>query len=135
MQYGVVFGIWMLASYAFRPRTFVYSRNAAVDSAFVCLLYRGRVAFDHRVLYIVTFFAFTALSQCCFYLLSAYLAMYIVDLYLYWWPLILYCLCVVLFAWRWFSAYCYSSFCIFYSFFLACRRRVSWLVNLGIVPL
>ena len=73
----------MLASHAFRPRTSVYSRNAAVDSAFVCLLYKGRVAFNYGVLYIVTFFTFTALSQYCFYLLSAHLAMYIVNLYLY----------------------------------------------------
>ena len=72
----------MLASYAFRPKTSIRSRNAAVDSAFVCLLYRGRVAFDHGVLYIVTFFAFAALSQRRFYLLSTYLVIYIVDLYL-----------------------------------------------------
>ena len=50
----------MLVSYAFRPKTFVYSRNAAVDSAFVCPLYRGRVAFDYGVLYIVAFCAFAA---------------------------------------------------------------------------
>ena len=73
----------MLANYAFRPRTSVRSKNAAVDSAFVCPLYRGRVAFDHGVLYVVAFFAFAALSQCRFYLLSAHLVMYIVDLYLY----------------------------------------------------
>ena len=61
-QYGVVFGTWMLASHAFRPRTSVCSKNVAIDSAFVCLLYRGRVAFDYGVLYIVAFFTFTALS-------------------------------------------------------------------------
>ena len=84
----------MLTSYTFRPKTSVHSRNAAVDSAFVCPLYRGKVAFDYGVLHIVTFFAFAALSQHRFYLLSAYLMMYIVDLYLCWWPLILYYLCV-----------------------------------------
>ena len=73
----------MLASYIFRPKTFVHNRNAAVDSAFVCLLYRERVAFNYGVLHIVAFFAFMALSQCRFYLLSAYLAIYIVNLYLY----------------------------------------------------
>ena len=50
----------MLASYAFRPRTSVYSRKVAVDSAFVYPLYRGRVVFTYRVLYIVTFYTFTA---------------------------------------------------------------------------
>ena len=96
----------MLASHVFRPRTSVHSKNAAVDSAFVCPLYRGKVAFNYGVLYIVTFFAFAALSQCCFYLLSAHFVIYIVDLYLYWWPPILYYLCVALPARRRFSA-CY----------------------------
>ena len=73
----------MLASHAFSPRISVRSRNAAVDSTFVCPLYRGRVAFNYGVLYIVAFFAFMALSQRRFYLLSAYLAIYIVDLHLY----------------------------------------------------
>ena len=82
VQYGVVFGTWMLASHAFRPRTSVYSRNAAVNSAFICPLYRGRVAFNHGVLHVVAFFAFAALSQHHFYLLSAHLVMYIVNLYL-----------------------------------------------------
>ena len=54
-----------------------------MDSAFVCPLYRGRVAFNHRVLYIVTLCALTAFFQRCFYLMSAHLAMHIVDLYLY----------------------------------------------------
>ena len=48
----------MLASHTFRPRTSVHSRNAAVDSAFIYLLYRERVAFNHGVLYIVAFFYF-----------------------------------------------------------------------------
>ena len=82
VQYGVVFGTWMLASYAFRPKTSVRSRNAAVDSAFVYPLYRGRVAFNYGVLHIVAFFAFAALSQHRFHSLSAYLTMHIVDFYL-----------------------------------------------------
>ena len=73
----------MLASYTFRPRTSVRSRKAAVDSAFVYPLYRGRVAFAYRVLYVVTFYTFAAFSQRRFYLLSAHLIIYIVDLYLY----------------------------------------------------
>ena len=72
----------MLASHAFRPKTSVRSKNAAVDSAFVCSLYRGKVAFNHGVLYIVTFFAFAALSQYHFHSLSAHFVMYIVDLHL-----------------------------------------------------
>ena len=83
VQYGVVFRTWMLANYAFRPKTSVHSRNAAVNSAFIYPLYRGRVAFDYRVLYIVTFYTLAAFFQCYFYLISAYLAIHIVDLYLY----------------------------------------------------
>ena len=73
----------MLASHTFRPKTSVYNKNVAVDFAFIYPLYRGRVAFNYRVLHIVAFFAFTALSQCRFYLLSAHFVMYIVDFYLY----------------------------------------------------
>ena len=83
VQYGVVFGIWILANYAFRPRTSVHSKNTAVDSAFVCLLYRGRVTFDYGVLYIVTLYALAAFFQRRFYSISAHLAMYMVDLHLY----------------------------------------------------
>ena len=109
----------MLASHTFRPRTSVCSRNAAVDSAFVCSLYRGRVAFNYRVLYIVAFFTFTALSQHRFYLLSTYFAMHVVNLHLYWWPFILYCLCIAFPVQRRFSAYYCSSSRISYSFLTA----------------
>ena len=73
----------MLTSYAFRPRISIRSRNATIDSAFVYPLYRGRVAFNYRVLYVVAFYTFTAFSYLRFYLLSTYLTIYIVDLYLY----------------------------------------------------
>ena len=73
----------MLASYVFRPRTSIRSRNTAVDSAFIYPLYRGRVAFNYRVLHVVAFYTFTAFSYLYFYLLSTYLTIYIVDLYLY----------------------------------------------------
>ena len=73
----------MLASYAFRPRTSIRSRKAAVDSAFVYPLYRGKVAFTYRVHYIVTFYTFMAFSQCRFYSLSTHFVMHIVDLHLY----------------------------------------------------
>ena len=125
MQYSVVFKIWILTNYAFRPRTSVCSRNIAINSAFVCPLYRGRVAFNYRVLYIVAFFAFMALSQCHFHLLSAYFVMYIVDLHLCWWPFILYYFCVAFPVQCWFSTYCCSSSYVSCSFSLACRRRVS----------
>ena len=125
----------MLTSHTFRPRTSVRSRNVAINSAFICPLYRGKVAFNHGVLYIVAFFAFAALSQYRFYSLSAHLVMHIVNLYLYQWPLILCYLCSALPARYRFSTYCCSSSCVSCSFSLACRRRVSWLVNLGIVPL
>ena len=80
VQYGVVFRMWMLASHAFRPKTSVRSRKAAVDSAFVCPSYRGRVAFAHGVLHVVTFCAFAAFSQRRFHSLSTHLAMHVVDL-------------------------------------------------------
>ena len=73
----------MLVSYAFRPRTFVHSRKAAVDSAFVSPLYRGRVSVNYRVFYVAVSCAFAAFFHCCFYLRSAYLVISIVDFYLY----------------------------------------------------
>ena len=73
----------MLASHAFRPRTSVCSRNTAVDSTFIYSLYRGKVAFNYRVLYIVAFYTSAAFFYLYFHLLSTYLAIYIVDLYLY----------------------------------------------------
>ena len=54
-----------------------------MDSAFICPLYRGRVAFDYGVLDIVTLCALAAFFQRCFYSISAHLIMYIVDLHLY----------------------------------------------------
>ena len=73
----------MLVSHAFRPRTSVHNRKAAVDSAFVSPLYRGRVGIDHGVFYVAAFCAFTASFYNCFYLRSAYLIISIIDLYLY----------------------------------------------------
>ena len=72
----------MLVSYAFRPRTSVRSRKAAVDSAFVSPLYRGRVGIDYRVFYVAASCAFAAFFYYCFYLRSAYLIISVVDLYL-----------------------------------------------------
>ena len=115
----------MLTSYIFRPRTSVRSRNTAVDSTFVYPLYRGRVAFAYRVLYVVAFCAFAAFSQPRFHLLSTHLVMHIVDLYLYWWPPILYYLYGALPTRRRFSTYCYSSSRVSYFFSIAYRRRVS----------
>ena len=53
-----------------------------MDSAFVYPLYRGRVAFDYKVLHIVTLYALIAFFQHHFHLISTHLAMHIVDLYL-----------------------------------------------------
>ena len=50
----------MLVSYAFRPRTSVCSKKAAVDSAFVSPLYRGRVGINHGVFYMAVSCAFAA---------------------------------------------------------------------------
>ena len=79
----------MLVSHAFRPRTSVHSRKAAVDSAFVSPLYRGRVGVDHGVFYVAASCAFVASFHCRFYLRSAHLVISVVDLHLCWWPPIL----------------------------------------------
>ena len=73
----------MLASHIFSPKISIYSKNAAIDSAFICLLYKGRVAFNYRVFYMVALCALTAFFQHYFYLISAHLAMHIMDFYLY----------------------------------------------------
>ena len=70
-------------SHAFRPRTSVYSKKAAVDSAFVSPLYRGRVGVDYGLFYMAVSCVFAASFHCYFYLRSAYLAISVVDLYLY----------------------------------------------------
>ena len=72
----------MLVSYAFRPRTSVCSKKAAVDSAFVSPLYRGRVSINYRVFYMAVSCAFAVFFYYCFYLRSAYLIISIVDFYL-----------------------------------------------------
>ena len=73
----------MLVSYIFRPKTSVYSRKAAVDSAFVSPLYRGRVGVDYGVFYMAASCAFAASFHCYFYSRSAHLIISVVDLYLY----------------------------------------------------
>ena len=73
----------MLTSYTFSPRISIRSRNAAVDSTFVYPLYRGRVGFTYSVLHVVTLYSFAAFFYYYFYSISTYLAIYIVDLYLY----------------------------------------------------
>jgi hypothetical protein len=125
VQYSVVFGTCILTSYVFSPRTSIYRRKAAIDSAFVCPLYRGRVGFNYRVPYIVTLYAFTAFFYRHFHLISAYLAMQVVDLYLCWWPPILCCRSGALPARHRFSAWCYSSSHISCSLSPTRRRRVS----------
>ena len=82
-QYSVIFGTWMLASHIFSPKISVRSKNAAVDSAFVYPLYRGRVAFNHGVLHIVTLCTLAAFFQRYFHSISTHLAIHVVDLYLY----------------------------------------------------
>ena len=72
----------MLVNYAFRPKTSIYSRKAAVDSAFISPSYRGRVGVDYGVFHVAVSCAFTASFYCRFYLRSAYLAISIVNFYL-----------------------------------------------------
>lgn len=82
MHWGVVFRTWILNSYAFSPRTSVRSKKAAIASAFVSPLYRGRVSVDYRVFYVVTSCILATSFYRRFYLRSAYLAISVVDLYL-----------------------------------------------------
>ena len=95
----------MLASHAFRPKTSVHSKKAAVDSAFVSLLYRGRVGVNYGVFHMAASCAFTTFFHRCFYLRSVYFAINIVDLYLYWWPPILCRRCGALLVYRRVSAW------------------------------
>ena len=125
----------MLISYTFSPRISVRSRKAAVDSAFDCPLYRGRVAVVYGVFYVVALCAFAAFFHCRFYSVSAHLAMHVVDLHLCWWPPSLYCCGGALLAWHWVSAWCCSSSRISCSLSAARRRSASWLVCLGALPL
>ena len=67
----------------FSPRISIHSKKAAIDSAFDCPLYRGRVAVVYRVFHVVAFAAFAAFFYYCFYLVSAHLVMHIIDLSLY----------------------------------------------------
>ena len=73
----------MLVSHIFSPKISIYSKNAAIDSAFICLLYRGRVGFNYGVFYVVALYAFIAFFHCCFYSIFAHFAMHVVDLHLY----------------------------------------------------
>ena len=73
----------MLVSYAFRPKTSICSKKAAVDSAFVSSLYRGRVGVDYRVFHMAISCTFATFFYHRFYLRFAYLVISIVDLYLY----------------------------------------------------
>ena len=125
----------MLTSHAFSPRVSIRSRNTAVDSAFVYPLYRGRVGFAYRVLHVVALCSFAAFFYRRFYSISAHLAIHIVDLHLCWWPPSLCRRGGALPARRRFSAWCCSSSRISYSLSTARKRRVSWLVSLGAVPL
>ena len=74
----------MLTSHAFRPRTSVRSRKAAIDSTFVSPLYRGRVGVNYRVFHMAASYVFAASFYRRFYLRSAHLIISIVDLHLYW---------------------------------------------------
>ena len=73
----------MLVSYAFRPKTSIRSRKAAVDSAFISPLYRGRVGVAHRVFYMAAFCVSTTSFHRRFHSRSAHLVISIVDLHLY----------------------------------------------------
>jgi len=46
---SIIFGIWMLASHAFKPIVFVYNKNVAVDFAFISPLYKGIVGVVYGV--------------------------------------------------------------------------------------
>ena len=73
----------MPITHIFRPKTSIYSKKAAVDSAFISPLYRGRVGINYRVFHVAASCVFAAFFHHYFYLRSAHLAISVVDLYLY----------------------------------------------------
>ena len=83
----------------------------------------------------VALYTFATFFHHCFYLVSAYLVMYIVDLYLCQWPPSLYYCGGTLLAQYWVSAQCYSNSCISCSLSTACRCSAFWLIYLGVLPL
>jgi hypothetical protein len=72
----------MLISHAFRPRTSICSRKAAIDSAFISPLYRGRVGINYGVFHVAASCIFAASFYYPFHLRSAHLAISVVDLHL-----------------------------------------------------
>ena len=74
----------MLVSHAFRPITFVYNKNAVVDSAFVSPLYKGIVGVVYRVFQVAAFCVFAVSFQRLFHLRSAHFAINMVDFHLCW---------------------------------------------------
>jgi len=80
----------MLASHAFKPITFVCNKNAAVNSAFISLLYRGIVGVIYGVFQVAAFYVFAVSFQCLFHSKSAHFAINVVDFHLCWWPPISY---------------------------------------------
>ena len=125
----------MLTSYAFSPKTSIYNKKAAIDSAFIYPLYRGRVSISYRVLYVIPFYTFIAFFYFYFYLISTYLAIYIVDLHLYQQPPILYYYRYTLPAQYRVSTQYYSNSYISYSLSTTYRQRVSQLISFGVMPL
>ena len=125
----------MLASHAFSPKTSVCSRKAAVDSAFDCPLYRGRITVVYGVFYVVALCAFTAFFHHYFHLMSAHLTMHVVDFHLCWWPPSPCCCGNALLAWHQVSTWCCSNFHISCSLFVTYRHSASWLVYLGVLSL
>jgi hypothetical protein len=50
----------MLTRYTFSSKTSIYNRKAAINSAFICPLYREKVNIIYRVFYVVPLYAVTA---------------------------------------------------------------------------
>ena len=135
VQYSVICGIQILISHIFSPKISIRNKKAAVNSTFNYPLYRGRVAIVYRVFYMVTLCAVTAFFHRHFYLISAHLVIYIVDLHLYWQPPSLYCCGSTLLVQCQVFIQCYSSSYISYSLSAACRCSTFQLIYLGILPL
>jgi len=53
----------MLAIHAFKPITFVYNKNAAVDFVFVSPLYKRIVGVVHKVFQVAVFYDFAVSFQ------------------------------------------------------------------------
>jgi hypothetical protein len=85
-QWGRIPGTCIEASHAFSPITSVRKRKRAVASALVSPSYRGIVRTVHGVSHVLARRPYASFSHLFLHVMSAHLAISVVDLYRCWWP-------------------------------------------------